>query len=220
MIYTVDIDARHGHKTSARRFDGYKGHIAVDPDTEIITNTAVGAANAGDAAVAADLIADLVGAEASSGTETPSGTEDADHHDHHDDGDGDPSGGDDGEDTGRPKVYGDAAYGTGEFLDTLADADIESGCKTQPPVAAGGLFAKDRFDVDLDADTVTCPNSVTVTIRRDRHGDGIASFGDACIGCALRPNAPPPNGDAVFVSAATHTASPPAAPFRWPQRWR
>jgi hypothetical protein len=31
MISTVDPDARHGHKTSARGFDGYKGHASVDP---------------------------------------------------------------------------------------------------------------------------------------------------------------------------------------------
>jgi hypothetical protein len=30
-ISTVDPDARHGHKTSARGFDGYKGHASVDP---------------------------------------------------------------------------------------------------------------------------------------------------------------------------------------------
>jgi hypothetical protein len=30
VISTVDPDARHGHKTSARGFDGYKGHVAVD----------------------------------------------------------------------------------------------------------------------------------------------------------------------------------------------
>ena len=36
IISTVDPDARHGHKTSARGFDGYKGHVAVDPDSELI----------------------------------------------------------------------------------------------------------------------------------------------------------------------------------------
>jgi hypothetical protein len=36
VISTVDPDARHGHKTSARGFDGYKGHAALDPDSEII----------------------------------------------------------------------------------------------------------------------------------------------------------------------------------------
>ena len=38
VISTVDPEARHGHKTQARSFDGYKGHVAIDPDTEIITD--------------------------------------------------------------------------------------------------------------------------------------------------------------------------------------
>ena len=52
VISTVDPDARHGHKTAARSFDGYKGHIAEDPDSEIITATIVTPGNVGDAAVA------------------------------------------------------------------------------------------------------------------------------------------------------------------------
>src|SRR5207249_10594283 len=60
IISTVDPDARHGHKTAARGFDGYKGHVAVDPDSEIITATTVTPGNAGDASVAEDLIADLL----------------------------------------------------------------------------------------------------------------------------------------------------------------
>jgi hypothetical protein len=55
----VDPQARHGHKTSHRGFDGYKGHIAVDPDVELITATAVTAGNTGDGEPVADLIADL-----------------------------------------------------------------------------------------------------------------------------------------------------------------
>jgi hypothetical protein len=58
IISTVDPDARHGHKTAARGFDGYKGHVAVDPDSELITATTVTAGNVGDAAPAADLLAD------------------------------------------------------------------------------------------------------------------------------------------------------------------
>ncbi len=50
VISTVDPEARHGHKTAARGFDGYKGHIAVDPDSEIVTATTVTAGNVGDAA--------------------------------------------------------------------------------------------------------------------------------------------------------------------------
>lgn len=172
IISTVDPDARHGRKTSAHRFDGYKGHIAVDPDSEIITDTVVGAANAGDAAAAGGLIEDLV---------DDGGDDHGNDHgnDEGDDGDGDGAG-------SRPRVYGDAAYGTGEFLDTLANNGIDAYCKTQPPAAPRGRFGKDRFVIDLDADTVTCPGEVTVTIRRNTDGDGIASFADACAGCGLR----------------------------------
>ena len=59
VISTVDPEARHGHKTADRGFDGYKGHVAIDPDSEIITATAVTAGNTGDAEPAAELIADL-----------------------------------------------------------------------------------------------------------------------------------------------------------------
>ena len=34
VISTVDPQARHGRKTSAHGFDGYKGHIAIDPDSK------------------------------------------------------------------------------------------------------------------------------------------------------------------------------------------
>jgi len=60
VISVVDPEARHGHKTQARSFDGYKGHVAMDPDTEIITDTAVTPGNAGDGSVAEDLISDLL----------------------------------------------------------------------------------------------------------------------------------------------------------------
>ena len=64
VISTVDTDARHGHKTSARGFDGYKGHLAEDPDSEIITATEVTPGNSGDAEVAEQLLTDILPAEA------------------------------------------------------------------------------------------------------------------------------------------------------------
>jgi Transposase DDE domain len=53
VISAVGPQSRHGHKTSARGFDGYKGHIAIDPDSEIITATQATPGNSGDAAAAA-----------------------------------------------------------------------------------------------------------------------------------------------------------------------
>lgn len=155
VISTVDPDARHGHKTASRGFDGYKGHIAEDPDSEIITDTTVTPGNAGDGTVAETLIEDLL------------------DRDDPDDGDG-------------GAVYGDSAYGGGEFQQRLEDEGIASGCRTQPPSAPKGRFAKDQFRIDLEADTVTCPNQVTVTIRRGADGTGIAYFAGACVDCPLR----------------------------------
>lgn len=156
VISTVDPDARHGHKTQSRGFDGYKGHAAVDPDSELITDTIVTPGNAGDASVAEDLIDDLIDRD-------------------------DPGGDDD-----ASCVYGDSAYGTGEFQQRLEDEHIDSRCRTQPPSAPAGRFSKDQFGIDLDADTVTCPNNVTVTIRRSADSSGIAYFADACTTCRLR----------------------------------
>jgi len=185
IVSTVDPDARHGHKTSARGFDGYKGHVAVDPDSEIVTDTVVSAGNVGDAAVAQDLIDDLLDQHRTGGPASTCAGETADETAGEAAGEaageGDcPVGADD------PAVYGDAAYGSGAFLDLLAGANIASGCKTQPPTAAGGLFAKNRFVIDLGTDMVTCPGAVTVAIRRGRDGDGIAYFGQGCASCPLR----------------------------------
>ena len=162
VISTVDPQARHGHKTSHRGFDGYKGHVALDPDSEIITATSVTAGNTGDAGPAADLITDL--------TNPPTGAPDT-------------------APAGDTAVYGDAAYGAGEVLQRLHDAGIDIKTKVQPPNAPAGKFTKDRFVVDLGAETVTCPNQVTTVIRviseHPRHA-GQADFGEACTGCPLR----------------------------------
>src|ERR1700680_3079960 len=148
-ISTVDPDARHGHKTEVRGFDGYKGHIAVDPDNEIITDTIVTPGNAADASVAEGLIDDLRNGD-------------------------------------NATVFGDSAYGTGEFQAHLDDNNMTSRCRTQPPAPRpGGLFTKDRFNINLENDTVRCPNDVTVPIRRHTKGDGVASFAEHCATCPL-----------------------------------
>ncbi len=189
-ISTVDADARHGHKTQARGFDGYKGHVAVDPDSEIITETTVTAGNVGDASVAEDLIADLTDNN-NNDDDGDDGDDDNDGDDGDgdgDDGDGDGDDGDgDGDGVAKAKVYGDSAYGTGPFQQHLNDNDVESGCRTQPPAPRpGGLFTKDDFAINLDDDTVTCPAGETTDIDRDAHGDGTARFADACADCPMR----------------------------------
>lgn len=48
VISTVDPEARHAHKTVQRRQDGYKAHLAVAPDTGIITDCALTMASGSD----------------------------------------------------------------------------------------------------------------------------------------------------------------------------
>jgi hypothetical protein len=169
VISTVDPQARHGHKTSARGFDGYKGHIAVDPDSEVITATGVTPGNSGDAGAAGGLLADLLPGDRDSAGSGTGGQDAA------------PAG-----DEGQPAVYGDAAYGSGELLECVEGAGIYNGIKCQPPAAVKGHFPKDRFTIDLEGTTVTCPAGITVPIRAatGRHA-GTAAFGGACRTCPL-----------------------------------
>ena len=186
VISTVDPEARHGHKTSARGFDGYKGHVAADPDSEIITATEVSAGNQGDAQSAADLITDLLPEPGQPETGQPEpGQPEPGQPEPGQPETGQPETGQPETGQERPAVYGDAAYGAGEFLEKLDDAGIEAMVKTQPPTNTGGRFTKDAFDIDLNNDTVTCPNTVVAPIRRNRDGDGTANFGKACATCPL-----------------------------------
>jgi hypothetical protein len=164
VISTVDPQARHGRKTSARGFDGYKGHLGIDPDSELITATTVTAGNAGDAGAAAGL---LRGDLAAGGDDAPAG--------------GEPAAAADDEPL---SVYGDAAYGAGELLADLEAAGATSMCKVQPPTAAGGRFTKDAFRIDLAERTVTCPAGQTAPLRRATPG-AVACFGPACASCPL-----------------------------------
>jgi hypothetical protein len=156
VISTVDPQARHGHKTAAHGFDGYKAHVAVDPDSEVICAAEVSVATAGDAVVAPRLLDDLT-------PETQSGGQVA-----------------------QAVISGDSAYGTGAHLAWLDQQGFTPMVKPQVPTTPGGRFAKDQFRLDLQAGTVTCPARVTVAIRPARRGGGRARFGAACSVCPLR----------------------------------
>ena len=167
VISTVDPEARHGHKTEARGFDGYKGHIAIDPDSEIITAAEVTAANVGDGSVAKELLADVIAPAPNdeSASVERSAVEAT---------------------TPEPvEVFGDASYGTADVLTHLEEAGAVANVKVQAATAPGGRFTKDAFQIDLDKDTVTCPAGRLVQIRRREDGSGQASFGIACRSCPL-----------------------------------
>jgi Transposase DDE domain len=191
VISTVDPQARHGHKTAAHGFDGYKAHVAIDPDSEVICAVEVSPATSGDASVAPTLLSDLTPDAQGGGPATQS------------------------------VVYGDSAYGTGAHLAWLDHRGLIPMVKAQPPTAPGGRFAKDQFRIDLQAGTVTCPARVTTPILPASRGAGQARFGAACSVCPLRSACTSSvRGRAVAIHpqeaelAAARTAN--ATPPGWP----
>jgi hypothetical protein len=174
VISTVDTQARHGHKSRNRTFDGYKAHLAVDPDDELIDEVTVTAANTPDRDAVADLLTD--------------------DHDHHDKPDPPADAGQHQQPTGEPgaapgtgrEVFGDSAYADAATLDTLGQAGHAVFAKVPPTRNSRGLFSKDRFGIDLAAGTVTCPAGHTAAIKPAGTGGGSASFTAHCGGCPLR----------------------------------
>ena len=175
IISTVDPDARHGHKTQAHAFDGYKGHVAIDPDSELVTGTVVTAGNRGDGSAVAELLADdlptaneKLPQAAAPQPVAPAPLAQSE-----------PT-----EDEPRLTVYGDAAYGAGPVLEQLEQADVVNRCKGQPPRAPAGHFTKEAFTIDLAAGQVTCPAGRTVALSPDGAGR-VARFAPACSTCPL-----------------------------------
>jgi hypothetical protein len=171
VISVVDPEARHGHKTAARGFDGYKGHVAIDPDSEIITAMEVTPGNAADGSVADQLLADVLPpstAPASVEPAIPNVPVEAAH------------------EASPVEVFGDSSYGTTEIIEKIEAAGAVAHVKVQAPSAPAGHFGKDAFEIDLDAKTVRCPAGVLVQIRKHSDGGGIAMFAPACATCPLR----------------------------------
>ena len=181
VISTVDPDARHTRKSPEARRDGYRAHLAADPETGIITDeklTRASGTENSDPAVAEEFLA----AEAGQGEAGPTAAEQPPAAGEDDDS-GAAQHGDNG--TGREPLawYGDSAYGTGDLRGAIGDAGHAAVIKPKPLQApvAGGLTVDD-FTVDEQAGTVTCPAGNTVTLSRTR----IATFGVACRDCPLR----------------------------------
>jgi Transposase domain (DUF772)/Transposase DDE domain len=132
VISVNDPDARHTRKSPEARRDGYRAHVAADPETGILTEEkltkAAGTENS-DAAVAVQFVAAEAAAERADG---------------------------------QLAWYGDSAYGTGDLRQAIAKAGHQAVIKPWPllPAVAGG-FTADDFTVDAAARTVTCPAGVT-----------------------------------------------------------
>ncbi|MCJ7755910.1 MAG: IS1182 family transposase [Thermoanaerobaculales bacterium] len=168
VISQVDPDARHTRKSSEARRDGYRAHVAAEPETGIITDEALtkaaGTENS-DAAVAEQFLA----ADTAEGGDVKA-----------------PASGDGGGEStagGAREWYGDSAYGTGDLRGAIGDARHDAVIKPKPltsPVEGG--FTVDDFTVDEKAGTVGCPAGHTRPISAGRR----VSFGALCRGCPLR----------------------------------
>jgi hypothetical protein len=166
VISTVDPEARHAHKTRHRQQDGFKAHLAVEPDTGLTTAAALTKVNGpenSDAAVGAALLDQDPTLPAPAAPAVPAG-----------------EGDEEGE---QVEVLGDSAYGSGAMLDRLDKTGRKATIKPWPirPAVEGG-FTLDDFAYDDDAGTLTCPNGVTKRLTGARK----AVFGSACRGCPLR----------------------------------
>ena len=176
VISVNDPDARHTRKSPEARRDGYRAHVAADPETGIITDEKLtGASGTGnsDPAVAEEFLA--AGTAGDDGDRT--GGEHADR--------GAACSQDSGDDRDDDRLawYGDSAYGTGDLRGAIRDAGHDAVIKPKPlqaPVAGG--FTIDDFTVDEQAGTVTCPAGQVAQLSRTR----IATFGVACRDCPLR----------------------------------
>jgi hypothetical protein len=189
VISTVDPDARHTRKSPEARRDGYRAHVAAEPETGVITDeklTQASGTENSDPAVAEEFLAAEAGpgraaTEEEQGPGTGHGSDEGGGQPGPDAGRGD----NDGKDSDREPLawYGDSAYGTGDLRGAIADAGHQAVIKPKPlqsPVEGG--FTVDDFTVDEQAGTVTCPAGHTVALSRTR----IATFGAACRDCPLR----------------------------------
>jgi hypothetical protein len=140
VISVTDPQARHTRKSPHARRDGYRAHVAADPETGIITDeklTQAAGQDNSDPAVAEEFAAAGAGGDGSDGPLA---------------------------------WYGDTAYGTAELREAIGNAGHQAVIKPKPAQrAVEGGFTRDDFTVDEQAGTVTCPAGVTRPIPPARH---------------------------------------------------
>jgi hypothetical protein len=196
VISTVDREARHTRKSKSRRRDGFRGHVAAEPETGLITDCEMTMA-AGEGSTDADNGVKMARRDrfhdrgAADGPAAPPGSEA-----HPEPGpeprpepgpqpEPEPERDDAGAQAqaGGLEIYGDSAYGSGEARAAYRDAGHGTVIKPGPlrPAVPGG-FTIDDFTVDEQAGTVTCPAGQVRPMSKTR----TVTFGAVCAGCPLR----------------------------------
>jgi len=195
VISTVDREARHTRKSKSKRRDGFRGHVAAEPETGLVTDCEMTMA-AGTGSTDAENGVKMAGrdrfhgAGADGAAEAGEGRADAP--------DASPANAQESTAPGRHhaeprdagpqdgaglEVYGDSAYGSGEARAAYRDAGHDTVIKPGPlrPAVPGG-FTIDDFTVDEEHGTVTCPAGQVRPMSPAR----TVTFGAACAGCPLR----------------------------------
>ena len=176
VISTVDTQARHTRKSKSKRRDGFRGHVAAEPETGLITDcemTMAAGAGSSDAENGVKMACRdrFGGTAAGHGDDTAADAEPG------------TGPGEEPEQGEELEVYGDSAYGSGEARAAYRDAGHDTVIKPKPlqPAVPGG-FTLDDFAISEDQGTVTCPAGVTRPMSPAR----TVTFGAACAGCPLR----------------------------------
>jgi IS5 family transposase len=202
VVSTVDREARHTRKCKSKRRDGFRGHVAAEPETGLITDCEMtmaagpGSTDAengvkmarrdrfhpGGANPASDGGTDAAGASPSAAAALQPGAA-ATAEPEPEPGAGVPAGKNDQGGEDGLEVYGDSAYGSGEARAACRDAGHDTVIKPKPlqPAVPGG-FTLDDFTVDEEQGTVTCPAGLTRAMSQAR----TVTFGAACASCPLR----------------------------------
>jgi transposase len=183
VISTVDPETRHTRKSKSVRRDGYRGHVATEPETGLITDcqlTKAAGDEGSDPVVGEQMISrdryhharaedNTTNAGQTDAAVAPTGHE-------HDTAESDESG-------QSLEVYADSAYGTGQARAKYRQAGHDMVIKPKPlrPAVPGG-FTLDDFVVDEATGTVTCPGGHTRPMSPKR----TATFGKVCADCPLR----------------------------------
>ena len=194
VISTAGREARHTRKSKSKRRDGFRGHVAAEPDTGLITDCEMTMA-AGEGSTDAENGVKMAARDRfrpgppAAGDGSPAvpvpGAERENAAAGRDD--AQPPAGAGAEARQGPdarlEVHGDSAYGSGDARAAYRDAGHDTIIKPGPlrPAVPGG-FAIDDFTVDEEQGTVTCPAGQVRQMSKTR----TVTFGAPCAACPMR----------------------------------
>jgi transposase len=132
IVSAHDPEMRHGRKTPAKQFTGYKLHAAADAEVPVLTAILLSPGNEHDGQRAGALI-------------------------------------DQQSEPIRPeRVIGDTAYGNIEAREELEQRSVEVLAPVHSTSPKDGMIPKEAFRIDLENDTVTCPQGHTTAIHKPK----------------------------------------------------